>query len=215
MLKGKPLQGWKAVRQGQRSHELILDRETALESGLTFLSAMVAISSLTVLGFLFGPSGDGLGWKWKTTALAIFIFLLLARWLLDDHYVLDFERRVVQFSRSFVFVRWPRTVCSFDDLVGLAVDSKIIANENGRWCTYGISLVRTDGSTIDATTHTKRYDMVVLHGKVLAERMGLTFHPGQENSTMKVRTTPQGPTVEYLPDEVGGRKEKTGGQAGA
>lgn len=192
--------GWDAIREGEAPGQLVLDPETRLES---------AVVSLGVFSFLLGFVGllnayaRHLGWLdaslWLTVA-ALGAGLVFLRNRLDDHYVLDFDRREVRFHRYFFSHRVQRLSCHFDQVEALVLEPRPRANSRGLHWDYGLTVFALNRRRIRVLPACEPdYETVARAGRMVSERMTVPFFEGEAEKQLRVEARPEGRRFSYHP----------------
>ncbi|MCA9796810.1 MAG: hypothetical protein KC910_33600 [Candidatus Eremiobacteraeota bacterium] len=192
--------GWEAIREGETPQQLVLDPETRLES---------AVVSLGVFSFLLGFVGllnayaRHLGWLdaslWLTVA-ALGTLLVFLRNRLDDHFVLDFDRREVRFHRYFFSHRVQRLSCHFDQVEALVLEPRPRTNSRGLHWDYGLTVFALNRRRIRVLPACEQdYQAVAQAGQLVAERMQVPFFAGESEKELRVEAGPDGRNFKYRP----------------
>jgi hypothetical protein len=189
---------WDAIRKGETPDQIVLDPETRLEG---FLGALGCLPIMVGIGGLFILFEDNTepGVAYAVGGLFLLgIIAFILRFNLDDHYILDFSKKEILFHRKFFAYKKKRRVCDFSELCALVVLPEKNSNKQSSWWEYGLLAVTHTGKKITVVSSERiDYDVVVTHGREVAELMNTTFHAGEPQKHLHVKRGPGGPEFEY------------------
>lgn len=93
----------------------------------------------------------------------------------DCTYVLDNEKRSIDFVRNFLGKRTRYTVCNFEEIKAVFVRSKEVSSKGQTWLVYATTIELADGTHVKLIDSSRNKQSIELHARALASHLGTPF----------------------------------------